>query len=91
MITLSENAKHQLTVAGTGMLAEARAGHVNYAGLTLLDVPDVIDNGDGSFTLRLAVLDAPAYGKRANIQASGFVNDPIARAYNADQEDSAVQ
>jgi hypothetical protein len=55
MITLSENALHQLTIAGTGMLAEARAGHVDVTGWRLLDAPEVVDNGDGSFTLRIAV------------------------------------
>ena len=60
MIGLLDNAKHQLTVAGTGMIAEANAGAVDVTGFKLLDAPVVEINADGSLTLRIAVSDAPA-------------------------------
>ena len=63
MIGILDNAKHQLTVAGTGMIAEAHAGAVDVTGFRLLDAPDVAINADGSITLRIVVPDSTS--KRA--------------------------
>lgn len=67
MITLAENAVHQVTMLGTGMLAEARAGHVDVAGWRLLDAPVVEMLPDGTITLRIAVAEAaPKRAKKAD-------------------------
>jgi hypothetical protein len=55
MITLLENARHQMTVLGTGLLAEAHAGFVDATGFDLLDKPEVTMADDGTITLKLAV------------------------------------
>ena len=55
MISLTENMLHQVTVLGTGLLAEARAGVVSVTGVKLLDAPEVELMDDGTITLRIAV------------------------------------
>jgi hypothetical protein len=57
MITLAENMVHQVTMIGTGLLAEARTGQIDCTGLKLLDAPHVELHDDGSITLLIAVVN----------------------------------
>jgi len=67
MITLLENVEHQVTVLGTGLIAEG--SNVDVTGFRLLDKPVVEINADGSVTLRIAVPDdVPAPKKRSKTE-----------------------
>jgi hypothetical protein len=54
MITLTENMRHQVTMLGTGLIAESQTGMVDATGFKLLAVPVVTMAPDGSITLQIA-------------------------------------
>ena len=55
MIGILENMVHQMTVTGTGLIAEAKTGNVDVTGYQVFDEPEIEINPDGSITMRIAV------------------------------------
>jgi hypothetical protein len=66
MISVVDNALHQLTVAAWNLRAEVNA--VDMTGWRVVDEVEVVQQDDGSFVVRLLEPDKPAPRKRGKAE-----------------------